>query len=62
MEAVIKKMNWFVKIITFNWAVGITLAPFGIYIKEAYLNNRRMIRHESIHWEQQMEMWIVPIL
>ena len=53
-------MNWFVKALTLGWASGITLAPFGIYIKEEYLNDEEMIRHESIHWAQQMEMWIIP--
>lgn len=55
----VKKMNWFVSTITFGWAAGITLAPFGIYIKEKYLTNKRMINHESIHWKQQMEMLII---
>ena len=56
----IKKMNWFVKGITFNWAAAITLAPFGIYIKEEHLENERIIDHELVHWEQQMEMLIIP--
>jgi hypothetical protein len=55
----VKKMNWFVSLITFGWAAGITLAPFGIYVKEKYLTNTRMINHESIHWKQQMEMLII---
>lgn len=55
----IKKMNWFVKFITFGWATGITLAPFGVYIKEKYLTNVRTINHESIHWKQQLEMLII---
>ncbi len=52
-------MNWFVKMLTLNWATAITLAPFGIYIKEKYLENKRIINHEKIHWKQQMEMWII---
>jgi len=55
----IKKMNWFVKLITFGWAAGITLSPFGVYIKEKYLSNKIMINHESIHWKQQLEMLII---
>ncbi len=52
----IKKMNMFVKIITLGWPTAICLAPFGIYIKEKYLNSWRIINHESIHWVQQKEM------
>jgi hypothetical protein len=55
----VKKMNWFVSLLTFGWAIGITLSPFGIYIKETYLNNKYVINHESIHWKQQVEMLIV---
>jgi len=52
-------MNWFVKILTFGWAAAICLAPFGIYIKEQYLDNKVIINHEKIHWKQQMEMLII---
>lgn len=52
-------MNWFVKFITFGWAAGITLSPFGIYLMEKYLTNKYIINHESIHWKQQMEMGIL---
>jgi len=55
----VKKMGWFVSTITFGWAAGITLAPFGIYAKEKYLTWQSMINHESIHWKQQMEMLII---
>jgi len=55
----VKKMNGFVSFITFGWAAGITLAPFGVYIKEKYLTDKRMINHESIHWKQQLEMLII---
>lgn len=58
----IKKMNWFVKIITFNWPSAITLAPFSIYIKEEHWFNERMIRHECIHWKQQLEMIAIGII
>lgn len=53
-------MNGFVKFITFGKAIGITLSPFGIYIQLEWLNNKRIINHESIHWKQQMEMLIIP--
>ena len=55
----VKKMNWFVTLITGGWAIGITLSPFGVYIKEKYLTNKNVINHESIHWKQQMEMGIL---
>jgi hypothetical protein len=55
----VKKMGWFILTVTFGWAAGITLAPFGVYVKEKYLNNERTINHESIHWKQQMEMLII---
>jgi len=55
----VKKMNWFVKILTFGWASAITLAPFGIYIREKYLDDEFMINHEKIHWRQQLEMLVI---
>lgn len=59
MKPKIKRMNWFVKLITFNWPTAITLAPFGIYIKKGVAPSPRLIRHEKIHWEQQMELGII---
>ncbi len=38
---------------------AITLAPFGIYIKEKYIDNQKTINHEKIHWKQQIEMLIL---
>jgi len=58
-EPKVKKMSWFVTFITFGWAAGITLAPFGIYVKENYLDNIFTINHEKIHWKQQLEMLII---
>jgi len=74
-EAKIKKMNLFVRIITFGQARAITLAPFGIYIRERYFEwgteyererNSIMYRlwcelinHENTHWKQQLEMLII---
>lgn len=56
----IKKMNFFVQLITFGFAGAVTLAPFGIYVKEEYLQRKDFINHEKIHWKQQMEMLILP--
>jgi len=56
----IKKMNGLVRLITLGRVRAICLAPFGIYIKEAHLENRTTRDHERIHWRQQMEMLILP--
>jgi len=63
----VKKINWFVRTITFGWPAAITLAPFGIYIKEKYFPYeqtrpsvwKRLVNHETIHWKQQLEMLII---
>lgn len=56
----IKRMNCFVKIITFGWPFAITLAPFGIYIDaEDPQNFPITINEEKIHWKQQMEMLMI---
>jgi hypothetical protein len=56
----IKKMGGFVEFITGSWAMAITLAPFGIYVKEKYMppyyNYDEIENHEKTHWAQQMEM------
>lgn len=56
----IRKMNWFVRLITFGWPVAITIMPFGIYIKPDYLKDEQTIRHEMIHARQQFEMLVLP--
>ncbi|HET6558052.1 MAG TPA: hypothetical protein VFG54_12105 [Prolixibacteraceae bacterium] len=38
---------------------GITLAPFGIFVKPGKLEDRRLLNHEKIHWRQQWEMGIL---
>jgi hypothetical protein len=55
----IKRMNRFVRFITFKGVTAISLAPFGIYILDAFLKDEVMINHEKIHWRQQLEMLIV---
>ena len=59
MEPKIKKITPFLKFFLFSNIVGICLAPFGIYLHEKHINNKRTINHEKIHWKQQMEMLIV---
>ena len=59
-----KKFNWLVKIITFNWPLAITLAPFGVYVNQKYPTPENLTprtrRHEgSIHWPQQLELLII---
>ena len=56
----IKKITKFIMFFTGSSIIGVTLAPFGIYIREDYLKDDRTIRHERIHWKQQMEMLIIP--
>ena len=56
-EPKVKKMNKFIKTITFGNVKAITFAPFGIYIKEDYfyLQERapfswnELVNHENIH-------------
>ena len=59
-----KKFNWAVKLLTFNWPLAITLAPFGIYVNQKYKTveqlSERTKRHEAnIHWPQQLELLII---
>ncbi|MGV8136498.1 MAG: hypothetical protein AB2L20_14915 [Mangrovibacterium sp.] len=44
----------------FSGVSGVTLAPFGIYLSKRHLTNAKTIRHEKIHWKQQIEMLIFP--
>lgn len=37
---------------------GITLFPFGIYLREKLLKDRYIFNHEMIHWKQQMELFL----
>ena len=53
-------MGKFVQFITGHGVIGITLAPFGIYIREQYLSVKSVTNHESTHWPQQLEMLIIP--
>jgi hypothetical protein len=55
----IYKLGWFLNLILPKWVAGITIAPFGIYLREDVFSNYRINNHENIHWTQQMEMLIV---
>ena len=64
MKPKFKKFNWLVKLITFNWPLAITLAPFGIYVNQKYSSIEKLSastkRHEAnIHWPQQLELLII---
>jgi len=58
-----KKFNWFVRLITFNWPLAITLAPFGIYVNQKYVSVENLVwwtkNHEKIHWPQQLQLLII---
>ena len=49
-------MGWFLLMFPI---VGISLAPFGIYIKKEYLTFKGIANHEKVHWKQQLEMLII---
>jgi hypothetical protein len=41
--------------------LGITLCPFGIYLKRPPKKvSKATISHEEIHWHQQIEMLVIP--
>lgn len=58
----VKKKNWFVRLVTSESIRGITLAPFGIYLREDVYKQQNIvtINHEKIHWQQQLELLIIP--
>ena len=58
----VKLMTNFLEAILGKYIIGITLFPFGIYVRIPYLTNQRTINHESIHWRQQLEFFIVGVI
>lgn len=38
---------------------AITIAPIGVFVKPEHIENKVVINHERIHWEQQKKYWIV---
>lgn len=53
----VEQFSGFVEFVTFKTVKAITLAPFGIYIRNYKdLNNKKLINHESIHYQQQREL------
>lgn len=53
----IKPINKFLEIFLSDNIIGITLCPFGIYVKNIY--DIKTIFHEKIHWQQQLEMLVI---
>jgi hypothetical protein len=49
-------IRWWLRLTRF---AGITLPPFGIFIRAESLNNPRLIRHEQAHWAQYERMGLV---
>lgn len=39
---------------------GITLPPLGIFVRSDHRNNRKVLNHENVHWQQyqQMGLWM----
>lgn len=52
----IKLMPWWLRSCTARWVAGITLPPFGVYLRAAYLGNEGVQAHEAIHWEQYQRL------
>lgn len=52
--------KWILKLQKAKYS-GMSLYPFGIYVKRwDYRNLEKIIRHEGIHWQQQKEMLVLP--
>ena len=58
-NAKVKIMTKFLTFLLSDSIAGITLCPFGIYLKPEYLKYEIVINHESIHWNQQKEMLVI---
>lgn len=54
-----KVMGKFLLFITRDRIAGISLWPFGIYVKKVYMNNPRIKNHELTHWAQQKELPVI---
>jgi hypothetical protein len=52
------KTNRLIKFVFSEHLPGISLAPFGIFLREDLLAdaNKYLLNHEKIHWKQQIEM------
>jgi hypothetical protein len=61
LEPKFKTFNKFLKFILRGY-IGICLFPFGIYLKDGWSGNIKTKNHESIHWQQQLELFFVGII
>lgn len=52
------QFGWFLTFILPKWVGGITIAPFGIYLRDMNASNC-VKTHEYIHWEQQKELLFI---
>jgi len=53
-------MGKFLNIVTGGNVLAITLCPFGIYFRDKKeMEDVYTVNHESIHWQQQLEMLII---
>ena len=59
MKPKIKKIGKFLNFFLAKSVTAVTLAPFGIYMREEYMDNVEILNHEKIHWAQQLEMLII---
>jgi hypothetical protein len=46
-------IGWFLRTFKFT---GITLPPWGIYLREDLMGDEELRRHESVHWAQYERM------
>lgn len=59
MKPKIKKISGLLNLVIPANVVGISLAPFGIFLRREYLKRKKTINHEKIHWQQQLEMGVI---
>lgn len=52
--------NFFVKIITLNFAKAITIFPFIFLENKELKKDKVLLNHEMIHIRQQLEMLVIP--
>ena len=55
----VKRIGWFLNLILPETVSAISIAPFGIYIRDELIDEAYTNAHERIHWTQQLEMLII---
>ena len=56
MNVNMKRMPWILQRVIKLPTAGITLPPFGIYIRPGYEHDTVLQAHELMHWEQYERM------